>query len=327
MKESSCQETIHVLTEYSQKVQWEDELRFLWKSCFGDPKHYEDFYFDKVYADNKVYAIKGKGMIHLNSYRCRVMGKDIILPYIVGVATNEQCRRQGVMRRLLEQVILDLDEQKVPFAYLMPANEDYYKPFGFQSVTEKKECDVWFKDAKGTLDFQYLTYEEFGKLSSKMQTCLSEELNRWLEQRYDVYAVHDKDYYELLHAEKICQSGDVVLCFSGAIDAENLCGMFAYAMDGEIPYVEQMILRELDFQSMDKMTALLGTFFTECDRVKVAQSYPYMLRVINRDAFIELFAGRLTDEKGSLITDGMTCDEMVEYLFVGKERVYFAEIV
>lgn len=327
MKEHSCQEQIHILTEYSQKIQWEKELRFLWKSCFGDPQYYEDFYFDKVYADNKVYAIKDKGMIHLNFYRCKVMGKDVELPYIVGVATNENCRRQGIMRSLLEQVLFDLNEQRVPFAYLMPANEEYYKPFGFQSVSEKVECEIWMKDAERTSRFRYLSYGEFKKLSSKVQAQLREEINQWLEQRYDVYAVHDEAYYELLYAEKKCQNGNVVFCFDGVVDVKSLYGMFAYAMDGNIPYVEQMVLKEKDAQDLPRMTGLIASFFAECDSVKLVQSYPYMFRIINRNAFVELFEEKCSDVAGFAITDSMTCDEMIEHLFIGKDSVYFAEIV
>ena len=78
---------IHILTEYSEKLIWEQSLRSLWQTCFHDPQHYEDFYFDKVYANNKVYAIKDMGMVHVNFYRCKVLGHDMTLPYIVGVAT------------------------------------------------------------------------------------------------------------------------------------------------------------------------------------------------------------------------------------------------
>lgn len=327
MKVHSCQEQIHILTEYSQKVQWEEGLRFLWKSCFGDPQHYEDFYFNWVYANNKVYVIKDKGMIHLNSYRCKVMGKDVMLPYIVGVATNEQCRRQGVMRSLLEQVLFDLYEQRVPFAYLMPANEEYYKPFDFQSVSKKSEYEILMSDVEYTSHFQYLSYGEFKKLSSKVQSQLREEVNQWLEQRYDVYAVHDEAYYELLYAEKTCQSGDVVFCFDGVVDEKNLCGMFAYAMDGDIPYVEQMILKEQSSQDLERITTLFGSFFTECNKVKIVQSYPYMLRIVDREAFAELFEGKLSSISHLPIVDRMTCDEMIEHLFIGKDSIYFAEIV
>ena len=321
------QENIHVLTEYEEKEQWEGELRHLWRTCFHDPIHYENFYFDTVYPKNKVYVLEDKGMIHLNYYRCKVMGHELSLPYIVGVATNEKYRRQGVMRNLLEAVLADLYQQKLPFTYLMPANEEYYTPFGFRSVSPKSELELLMKDIDYTNHFQYLSYEEIKKLSPKVQSQLREEVNKWLEQRYDVYAVHDEVYYDLLYAEKTCQGGDVVFCFDGIVDVNHLYGMFAYAMDGNTPYVEQVILKEQISQGVAMLTEMFGLFFTEYDRVRIVQSYPYMLRIIDKESFVTLFQDKLSAICTLPIADIMTSKEMMQYLFEEKGNIYFAEIV
>lgn len=295
MKEYIGQEQIHIITEYSQKVSWEEQLRYLWRKCFGDPQHYEDFYFDKVYANNIVYAIKDKGMIHVNSYRCKVMGREMSLPYIVGVATDERYRRQGVMRSLLDKVLSDLHEQCVPFAYLMPAKEEYYLPFGFRSISKKIEREVTCNVAKAVNHFQYLSYKEVQKMPKENRMQLFAKVNQWLDAQYDVYAIHDEAYYELLYAEKLCQNGDVVFCFDKTVDANHLCGVFAYAMDEEHPYVEQMIVKD--------ECPVLGAYFEDYKQCKVADAYPYMIRIVHQDAFLELFGEKLS------------------------ERIYFAEIV
>ncbi len=318
MEEHIGQEEIHVLTKYSQKISWEQPLRVLWHTCFGDPKHYEDFYFDKVYANNIVYAIESKGMIHVNPYNCKVMNQEVSLPYIVGVSTDKRYRRQGVMRSLLEQVISDLYEQRVPFAYLMPAKEEYYLPFGFRSVSKKVEYEVTCEAAEDVNCFQYLSYKDVQKLPRENRLQMFAEVNRWLEKRYDVYAIHDEDYYELLYTEKSCQSGDVVFCYEGIIDANHLIGIFAYAMDEDVPYVEQMIVKDAN--------QVLTTYFADYKHCKVADTYPYMLRIVHREAFLELFGDNVAS-LCDLPLEKLTDAQMIDILFKEKNRIYFAEIV
>lgn len=326
MKELMNHNEIYILTEYPQKADWENSLRVLWKTCFGDPQHYENFYFDNVYTNNKVYALQDKGMIHVNSYRCKVMGHEMMLPYIVGVATDKQYRRQGVMRKLLEQVLSDLHREGVPFVYLMPAKEEYYLPFGFRSVTMKKECLVTNTCVQSTKQIQYLRYEEFCKQPKDFRLQLLEQINQWLEQRYDVYALHDKDYYELLYREKACQSGNVVFCFEDSINADMLCGVFAYAMDADIPYVEQMLVKESMLQGLDIREELVCLYFDTCTNIKIAQSYPYMFRIVHREAFLKLFEEKLATMTDKSVNE-MPDEQIIECLFKEKDNIYFAEIV
>ncbi len=318
MEERIGLEKVHILTEYSQKIPWEKQLRSLWYSCFGDPQHYEDFYFDQVYAKNRVYTMEDKGMIHVNPYRCKVLNREMTLPYIVGVSTDKRYRRQGVMRTLLERVISDLFEQRVPFAYLMPAKEEYYLPFGFRSISKRVEYQVDCDAAKVKNHFQYLSYKEIQKMTLENRLQIFAEVNQWLEVRYDVYAIHDETYYDLLYAEKSCQSGDVVFCFDDMIDRNHLIGVFAYAMEEDVPYVEQMIVKE--------GCQVLPAYFADYKQCKVAKAYPYMIRIVHREAFLELFGDRLSklcDKPLKELTDA----QMIELLFTEKNRIYFAEIV
>lgn len=318
MGEQHKQEQIHILTEYSQKALWEQQLRYLWRTCFGDSQHYEDFYFDKVYAKNVVYAMEDRGMIHLNSYRCKVMGKDIVLPYIVGVATDVRYRRQGVMRKLLDFILSDMYEKKVPFTYLMPAKEVYYLPFGFRSISPKVEYEMKTYQVDVAENLIYLSYTELKKMSRDFQKQLFALINNRLEEQYDVFAIHDEMYFELLYEEKRCQSGDVVFCFQEKITLEYFFGMFAYAMQEDVYYVEQMIAKERE--------KLLVGYFKNAVKVKVENSYPYMIRIVHREAFLDLFGQRLA-EICELSPEQMTDTQLVEVLFSEKNRVYFAEIV
>ena len=113
---------------------YREEVYAMWQRNFHDPVPYADFYFTEVYGKNEVLlnvtdtaGIKGsaasempalhaaamgeelpdeasgdiRGMLHLNPYELLVRGKCVDANYIVGVATDEEFRRQGVMRELL----------------------------------------------------------------------------------------------------------------------------------------------------------------------------------------------------------------------------------
>ena len=99
-----------------------DVSRKLWRQCFHDPQYYEDFYFETVWPKNHVYLSEEKGMLHLNPYPNYIHGKTYELHYIVGVATDERYRRQGVMTTLMAQALSDMWDAREPITYLMPAD-------------------------------------------------------------------------------------------------------------------------------------------------------------------------------------------------------------
>ena len=112
----------------------------MWEDNFHDPISYADFYFSEVYGKNEVLLNQEtqaddnivKGMLHLNPYTLHVKGQPTEAKYIVGVATDEEYRRQGVMRELLVKTFQELRSRGELFTYLMPADENYYLPFDFR---------------------------------------------------------------------------------------------------------------------------------------------------------------------------------------------------
>ena len=149
----------------------------MWEDNFHDPVSYADFYFSEVYGKNEVLLNQEmqvdddivKGMLHLNPYTLHVKGQLTEAKYIVGVATDEEYRRQGVMRELLVKTFQELRSRGELFTYLMPADENYYLPFDFcfgmaqveqeleylperYKETEKQAEDTVEKDSKDNID-------------------------------------------------------------------------------------------------------------------------------------------------------------------------------
>ena len=149
----------------------------IWEDNFHDPVSYANFYFNEVYGKNEVLLNEEmsadenlvKGMLHLNPYTLHVKGQPAEAKYIVGVATDEEYRRQGVMRELLVKTFQELRSRGELFTYLMPADENYYLPFDFRfgmaqveqeleylpelrKETEKQAKDIIEKDSKDSID-------------------------------------------------------------------------------------------------------------------------------------------------------------------------------
>lgn len=148
--------------------QHKEEVYAMWQRNFHDPAPYAAFYFSEVYGKNEVLLQVSennvlqaadmqenraenteeteciKGMLHLNPYQLLIKGKTVDAHYIVGVATDERFRRQGVMRELLIDTFSRLRKRGEMFTYLMPADENYYLPFDFRfgmcQLEQEMEC-------------------------------------------------------------------------------------------------------------------------------------------------------------------------------------------
>ena len=93
--------------------------RPLYEGCFPeDGPALTDFYYREKMADNTVlcrFSPEGVplGMLCLNPYRVRVFDQERCLSYIVAVATDASCRRQGIMRSVLQEA-LSLETRVTP---------------------------------------------------------------------------------------------------------------------------------------------------------------------------------------------------------------------
>jgi len=296
----------------------EEFLRGLWSECFGDPKAYEDFYFAWIYKNNIVYAIKDKGMLHLNPYFCKIGDNHRKLHYIVGVGTRLSQRRRGIMRLLLKQALRDMYNSEEPFTYLMPADVQYYEPFSFFSISKKQQIVLEKENgqhlsAAGTRDsgsqkkeIQYIGYRQMmSRMDIKERQRIYDRIDGMLGERYHIFPIHDAAYFELLAEEKECQNGNVVFCFEGNCLADNLLGFFAYSMEKMDVYVEQNVYMS-GFPDK-KIYAVIAGYISAGSRITVIEQFPFMVRIVNVpecvEEFPECFYTYAVEEKKIFIMD------------------------
>ena len=158
----------------------------LYREAFPEDKDaFVEYYYSYVTKNNRILVMeqaeKVCSMLHLNPYRLSVNGTEVDAYYYVAVATSEECRHQGMMRKLLHKSLNDIHEEGHPFTYLMPANRAIYEPFDFRIVYQQKKVELPL---------------EPGKANEKMA------------EMFDVYTLRDDWYVEkLLEEERVC-AGD-----------------------------------------------------------------------------------------------------------------------
>ncbi len=133
--------------------------RALYEEMFPeDEESFVDAYY-KIKGDaNRILVWEEEGelrsMVHLNPYRFRMRGRLVESTYFVAVATRPQYRHQGCMRRLLTRALEDLYEERQPFAFLMPAKEAIYTPFGFRRM-ENEDSEILSRASMEELSREY----------------------------------------------------------------------------------------------------------------------------------------------------------------------------
>jgi len=111
--------------------------RALYEEVFAeDDEAFVDAYYKIKAADNEILAVLDGtdpiAMLHRNPYTFSFRGTKVHADYLVAVATRYSYRHQGWMRRLLTKALKDMEAEKMPFTFLMPADEAIYTPFDFR---------------------------------------------------------------------------------------------------------------------------------------------------------------------------------------------------
>lgn len=124
------------------------QVKELWAQCFeqpGDP--FFEYYFNNYCGqDNTVVGGFDEEnhlltMLHLNPYMLKIRGRDILTPFIVGVATDKLHRGQHLAGELLQTVFQMLRSQSFPFVWLLPVAGEIYTPYGFTFVDRQPKYD------------------------------------------------------------------------------------------------------------------------------------------------------------------------------------------
>ena len=127
-----------------------------------------------------------------------------------------------------------LEEEKQPFTFLMPASAAIYQPFGFTFIQNQRRGRLCRRQERAVLRAAGLDPEE--KIVPWPAHPCPERVNAWLEESSGLYTLRSGAYYTRLCREQQAQGGDVFVILEGS----EAVGTFCTAREGA-----QTTLREL----------------------------------------------------------------------------------
>lgn len=267
------------LSEVLLSPPWHRQTCKLWEDVFSeDSRRFVTAYYNGKGSANEIscllYEGKPVSMIHWNPRRLCVNGHVADTFFIVGVATAERFRRQGMMARLLVNGLRRLYAQHVPLVFLTPANIRYYEPFGFAVTADRKTCRI--RDVKeafgsdGAFDVRPVNRPEYDALAKFVNECYRLSAS--------VYVFRDARYYENLESELASEDGEILGVYRNG-ETDSLCGSVLYTRDGGVS------LRDLTGTIPFEHPALAARF-DECSEVMLQETV--MMRIVSLRDFAAL---------------------------------------
>ncbi len=187
----------------------------LWEEAFPeDSQSFVDYYFAEKCKDNKILALgenednnfEVEAMIQANPYLMQVGKKRWDIDYLVGIATRAERRGRGYMAMLIGKYLRDCREEQVPFTFLMPANEEIYRPFGFTWIFDQPRYE-WRPDAKKGLSKRSLLPWRNQEIYYNRAADAAAWMNAWLDERSKVHTVRNTEYIYRLITELASEDG------------------------------------------------------------------------------------------------------------------------
>lgn len=292
---------------------WEHEnTRALYELVFSeDEQSFVDYYYKTRARENQIYGAEDEsgihGMLHLNPCRVLWNGEELVLWYVVAVATEPDYRHKGLMRSLLTQALKDLEQQGASFVFLMPASEAIYTPFGFgrawpwqweedrilNLLTKGMEPggirpENWKKADRELLEDQELLER------------LSEKVNQEMTSQFQLFSKRSPDYYRRLAQEQEVSGGSLEILFGAQRSA---------AMTEEAEAVGKARKgQKLSAASEKTVEAAAGGKDAQplCARCEAREAFPPMMaRITNLEAFITRVRAKERVTKIWYVTDAL----------------------
>lgn len=244
------------------KEKYQKAIYHLWQEAFAEDCEYLQYYFEWRFWDTSMYMYVSDedallSMIHLNPLKLRIQGTCVRIPYIVGVATKPEYRKQGLMAGLMKQVLIECRQEKVPFVLLKTEHEEYYKSFGFQTVHQQTYYSM--KKQEAIYDNADNAVIESEMCEFIMEPLLELEIARlavWtqhrLQEQYAIYVEHDDAYLRRMQKEYQAQQGEFLVIKK----AGRICGYLCYGWSED-----EVVIQELQCEEeLEKVFYLLQCY-------------------------------------------------------------------
>ena len=164
-----------------------NDIKKLWKTCFGDDEKYIDFYLKHRFDDENMMVIRESGkIVSMASFLPAAMRwgeKWISVKYVYAVATLPQYRKKGYAAEIIRFASEVYGEPLV----LQPASEElrgYYGKIGFEEFFERdcREFEIRMDDLSDVLEAAEFREKIAGGIS---ETISPEEYKKLRDSHFD----------------------------------------------------------------------------------------------------------------------------------------------
>lgn len=189
--------------------------------------------------DNRIVVAKDAGaivaMLQLVPRRCRLLDKELVLPYIFAVSTKPQYRGRGLMRELMENSLVRLASEHVPMAHLVPAVEHIYEKFGFAFIGDAPA------EESAVVGLNQMSEESWKNLASPVSEAECETLAKktfdWQDRHFALVKIEEASYYKKMDRIYRCYGGGV----SVFVEQGEIAGYEFLSWDGERMHSEKQV--------------------------------------------------------------------------------------
>ncbi len=139
-------------------------LKALWAKCFPDPQSAIDAFFTTGFSLERCRVVNKDGNIAAALYWLDAAYRDQKLAYLYAVATDPECRGQGLCRLLMEDTHLLLRSQGYAAALLLPGEpglRQMYAGFGYDICCQWEE---FTREAEAPVPLTEITWKTYEAL-------------------------------------------------------------------------------------------------------------------------------------------------------------------
>lgn len=223
-----------------------DAIKQLWMSRFDEEtEETSTYFFTKMFHLQDCYVLYSEEelicMMQTRFIKVMLHQTEETIPFLYGVATNEEYEGCSYMKLLMNHVLEEL-KKEYRFAFIQAHNWDLYRSFGFHEMYEKAVTKIdkaAYSLGDGVLDYQYSTKELLSTYQSYVQ-----HVNGW--------RIRDEAYYdEQLPYKRLWNENVLVHRLQDEVDAY---GIYTES-EGELHVVECIYKSQ---EALHNMLALLS---------------------------------------------------------------------
>ena len=217
-----------------------DQLKSLWKTCFGDEDTYINLYFDHKYKPEETAVLLWDGEIvamatMIPAHIVLESGETSNISMLYAIATHPSFQGKGLSTQIINFCHAHLKDQDKGNSILVPAQEslfDFYSKRGYEDGFYTREVTLTYNEiSKITGD-----YKEKGLI----RATTASDYNARRRSRLEGQIYVDYGNEEIRYQKKLCQQygGDLY-----AIDIGDTCGCAVVErMSLEKVFIKEMLM-------------------------------------------------------------------------------------